>query len=705
MAAFLFFGPLLAGQAQAQTVAFGSSSYTATEDGAGATVMVTMTPAPAAAVNVLLTKTNGTGTTDSDYSGVPSDLAFSPTNTSVTFTVTAASDSKDEPSKSVTLGFGTLPTGVTAGSTATAIVTLVDDDNPPELSIGAASATEGSAITFTVTLSAASENTVTVSYATSLQTGDKAAGSGDFTAMSGALTFAAGDTAKTFTVSTTDDSTAEEDETFTVTLSGASMATIPAGGGTATGTINDDDDDPTLSVADASGTEGSAVTFTVTLSAASGKIVTVSYATSRQTGDTAESGDFTAASGMLTFAAGDTAQTFTVNTTDDSNDENDDTFTVTLSGESNATISAAEGTATGTITDNDSAPGLSIADASATEGSAVSFTVTLTAASDNTIMVTYATSVDSAESGDFTAASGTLTFAAGDTAKTFTVSTTDDSTAEEDETFTVTLSGASMATIPAGGETATGTINDDDNDPTLSIADASGTEGSAVTFTVTLSEASGKIVTVSYATSRQTGDTAESGDFTAASGMLTFAAGDTAQTFTVNTTDDSNDENDDTFTVTLSGASKATISPTGSTATGTITDNDSAPGLSIADASATEGSAVSFTVTLTAASDNTIMVTYATSVGTAGSGDFTAASGTLTFAAGDTAQTFTVSTTGDTTDEDNETFTVTLSSPSRTRRSPRSGAPPPGPSTTTTPDRSWASPTRRGSRAMPSCSR
>ena len=663
MAAFLFFGPLLAGQAQAQTVAFGSSSYTATEDGAGATVMVTMTPAPAAAVDVLLTKTNGTGTTDGDYSGVPSMLNFSPTNTSVTFTVTAASDSKDEPSKSVTLSFGTLPTGVTAGSTATAIVTLVDDDNPPELSIGAASATEGSAITFTVTLSAASENTVTVSYATSLQTGDKAAGSGDFTAMSGALTFAAGDTAKTFTVSTTDDSTAEEDETFTVTLSGASMATIPAGGGTATGTINDDDDDPTLSVADASGTEGSAVTFTVTLSEASGKIVAVSYATSRQTGDTAESGDFTAASGMLTFAAGDTAQTFTVNTTDDRNDENDDTFTVTLSGESNATISAAEGTATGTITDNDSAPGLSIADASATEGSAVSFTVTLTAASDNTIMVTYATSVDTAESGDFTAASGTLTFAAGDTAQTFTVSTTGDSTAEEDETFTVTLSGALMATIPAGGGTATGTINDDDVDPTLSIADASGTEGSAVTFTVTLSAASGKIVTVSYATSRQTGDSAESGDFTAASGMLTFAAGDTAQTFTVNTTDDSNDENDDTFTVTLSGESKATISPTGSTATGTITDNDSAPGLSIADASATEGSAVSFTVTLTAASDNTIMVTYATSVGTAGSGDFTAMSGTLTFAAGDTAQTFTVSTTEDTTDEDDETFTVTLSSP------------------------------------------
>ena len=664
MAAFLFFGPLLAGQAQAQTVAFGSSSYTATEDGAGATVMVTMTPAPAAAVSVPLTKTNGTGTTDGDYSGVPSDLAFSPTNTSVTFTVTAASDSKDEPSKSVTLSFGTLPTGVTAGSTATAIVTLVDDDNPPELSIGAASATEGSAITFTVTLSAASENMVTVSYATSLQTGDKAAGSGDFTAESGALTFAAGDTAQTFTVSTTGDSTAEEDETFTVTLSSASNATIPAGGGTATGTINDDDVDPTLSIADASGTEGSAITFTVTLSEASGKIVTVSYATSLQTGDKAAgSGDFTAESGALTFAAGDTAKTFTVNTTDDSNDENDDTFTVTLSGESNATISAAEGTATGTITDNDSAPGLSIADASATEGSAVSFTVTLTAASDNTIMVTYATSVGTAGSGDFTAMSGTLTFSAGDTAKTFTVSTTGDSTAEEDETFTVTLSGASMATIPAGGGTATGTINDDDDDPTLSIADASGTEGSAVTFTVTLSAASGKIVTVSYAASRQTGDSAESGDFTAASGALTFAAGDTAKTFTVNTTDDSNDEDDDTFTVTLSGESNATISPTGSTATGTITDNDSAPGLSIADASATEGSAVSFTVTLTAASDNTIMVTYATSGDTAGSGDFTAASGTLTFSAGDTAQTFTVSTTGDTTDEDNETFTVTLSSP------------------------------------------
>ena len=106
---------------------------------------------------------------------------------------------------------------------------------------------------------------------------------------------------------------------------------------------------PALSVSDARAVEGEAIEFTVSLSAASGEAVTVDYATSD---GTAESGtDYTAASGTLTFAAGATSETVRVETADDSEDEDDETFTLTLSNPSGATLDDAE--ATGAIEDDD----------------------------------------------------------------------------------------------------------------------------------------------------------------------------------------------------------------------------------------------------------------------------------------------------------------------------------------------------------------
>ena len=110
----------------------------------------------------------------------------------------------------------------------------------------------------------------------------------------------------------------------------------------------------------------------------------------------------------------------------------------------------------------DAGPAVSVSDASATEGDAIEFTVSLSAARGRPVTVRYATSDGTAESGtDFTAASGTLTFAAGETSKTVSVATTDDSADEEDETFTLTLSNPADATL--GDATATGTIVDNDN--------------------------------------------------------------------------------------------------------------------------------------------------------------------------------------------------------------------------------------------------
>ena len=225
-------------------------------------------------------------------------------------------------------------------------------------------------------------------------------------------------------------------------------------------------------------------------------------------------------------------------------------------------------------------PGLGIADASADEGEAITFTVTLGLGASGTVTVQYATSGGTAtEDTDYTAASGTLTFNPGETTKTITVQTTDDTTTETDETFTVTLSNPT-GDAAISDATATGTIKDND-EPSLSIADASAAEGDNLEFTVTLGLGASGMVTVDYATSVESTDTAtEDTDYTAASGSLTFNAGETTKTITVQTTSDSVADDGETFTVTLSNASSnATISV--ATATGTITERASTTTVSV----------------------------------------------------------------------------------------------------------------------------
>jgi len=235
----------------------------------------------------------------------------------------------------------------------------------------------------------------------------------------------------------------------------------------------------TISVADASAAEGSPLTFTLTLDKPAVLPITVDYATSD---GTATSADYTAASGTVTFAPGESTATVTVPTTDDALDEFDETLTLTLSNPTNASLATAS--ATGTIVDDDPPPTVSIGNASVAEGDAGStpatFTVSLSAPSGKTVDVGWATADGSATAGsDYAAASGTLTFAPGETTKTITIDVLGDTVVEGTETFGVVLS---------TGATGTGTIVDDDNRPPVCDA-ASATPG-------TLWSPNGKFVTV-----------------------------------------------------------------------------------------------------------------------------------------------------------------------------------------------------------------
>ena len=339
----------------------------------------------------------------------------------------------------------------------------------------------------------------------------------------------------------------------------------------------------TITSDSATATEGSAINFTVTRTGDKQTTRSVTASTAINTDDTASANDLTANTQTLTFAPGEISKTFTVQTTQDSLFEGNETFTVSLSNPSNdAVVSSTNGTAKGTINNDDPAPIFSIAAAQALEGSAINFTVTRTGDAQSPQSVTVSTAInadDTASASDLTAKTETLTFATGETSKTFTVQTTQDSLFEGNETFTVSLSNPNNgAVVSSTNGTAKGTINNDDPAPIFSIAAAQALEGSAINFTVTRPGDAQANQSVTVATSIATDDTASASDLTANTQTLTFATGETSKTFTVQTTQDSLFEGNETFTVSLSNpTNSAVISPNNGTAKGTINNDDAAP--------------------------------------------------------------------------------------------------------------------------------
>ena len=194
------------------------------------------------------------------------------------------------------------------------------------------------------------------------------------------------------------------------------------------------------------------------------------------------------------------------------------------------------------------------------------------------------------------------------------------------------------------------------------------TEGNAgtvsATYTVSLSAASGRPVSIDFATAD--GTATAPADYQSGSGTLSFAPGQTTRQITVLVNGDLLDEIDETYFVNLSNPTNVTISD--NQGLGTITDDDLPPALSVNDVTVTEGDAgtvdATFTVSVDTPSGRTVTVDYATADGTAHApGDYQSRDGTLTFAAGQTSRTITVLVNGDTVDENNETYTLDLSSP------------------------------------------
>jgi hypothetical protein len=221
----------------------------------------------------------------------------------------------------------------------------------------------------------------------------------------------------------------------------------------------------TIATSDCTVTEGDAgqatCAFTVSLSAATGRTVSVGYATADGTAVAGQ--DYVATSGTLTFPAGITARTVAVAIVGDLMDEADETFSLNLSAPVNGTI--ADPVGSGTIVDNDPPPAVSVGDCALAEGdvgaSPCTFTVSLSAASSFTATVSYGTANGTATAGsDYITAAGTLSFPPGTSSQPVTVQVLGDTVVEADETFLVNLSAPNNATL--GDGQGVGTIGDDD---------------------------------------------------------------------------------------------------------------------------------------------------------------------------------------------------------------------------------------------------
>jgi hypothetical protein len=274
----------------------------------------------------------------------------------------------------------------------------------------------------------------------------------------------------TATAKITGDALDEPDETFTVKLVDSTNPATELASKVIT--ITDDDAAPTISVANApavaegTGTAGPGLVFPVTLSAPSGKAISVPYATSD--GTATAGSDYTAQSGTLNIAPGSTTGTITVPVAADAVDEDDEDVNLTLGTPTNAT--AGTTTAKGTITDDDTAT-ITLSGAAILEGGAGTTTTTnaivnLSTTSAKDVSVSYTTVDGTATAGsDYTAASGTATVPAGSRTVAIPVTITGDAAVEPDETITVRIKDPVNAAIAGGGDTATITIRNDDVAP------------------------------------------------------------------------------------------------------------------------------------------------------------------------------------------------------------------------------------------------
>ena len=653
----------------------GSVSGQATEAGGTATFPVRLWTQPSSAVTVSVSSLDtGEGTVS------PQTLTFTggssgTWNTAQTVTVTGVDDSVGDGTVTwqVRLDPSSGDSGYNGLANLDVNVTTTDDELRPDVGSVSGQATEtGGTATFTVALPSQPSAAVTVAV-TSLDPSEGTAGPSSLI-----FNTSNWNTAQTVTVTGVQDNVDDGTVTWQVRLNNLSGGSNYNNGVTDVDVTTTDDDGPpgvTLALDPASVSENGGIsTVTARLSRASGAATTVTVTTAAVS--PAVAADFTQSGTTLTVAAGAVTSTglVTVTAVDNMTDAPDRmaTVTATVTNDRAAadTTTMAVTAATLTLTDDDAAPGVTLAldPASISENggeSTVSATLSNPSSEPSTVTVT-------AVAGAYTAGTdATIVIAAGATTAASdiaTVTAVDDDlhqgSAGRSVTVTGTLANGQGAGAVTGGSL---TLTDDENLPTLSLAldPASISENGGVsTVTAGLSGKSSEAVTVTVAAAAGTGATAADFSLSTAA-TLTIAAGATtsAGVVTVTAVDDTGTTG--SIQVTVSGTAaggNSVLAPANRTLT--ITDDDTPQAtLALSSASISEnGGVATVTATLDRTSSVAVTVTVAAAAGTnAAAGDFSLSTArTLTFAANATtsAGLVTVTAVNNTTDAPDKSVTV-----------------------------------------------
>ena len=454
----------------------------------------------------------------------------------------------------------------------------------PEISISSSSnINEGGTVTFTVTATPAPTADLSVSVSVTQ--------SGSYTSQAGVRSVTITSTGTgSFTVTTLDDSNDEPDGSVTATVNTGTGYTVSSSAGSTTANVADNDDPPLPEISISGGpdvAEGGNVSFTVTATPAPTANLDVSV-------NVTQSGSFTTQTGVQTVTISATGSTsFTVSTDNDATDEPDGSVTATIDTGTGYTVSSSAGSTTVNVTDNDDPPKkqndlpvISIRKGDdVTEGKHASFWLEAKPRPTANIHVTVTVS----QTGTFTSESGQrkilISSSRGTSEGTTShllVATDNDSIDEANGSLTATLNSGTKFTIAPDSASATVTVLDNDDppttptpsQPTVTIADASAEEGDSITFTVSVDPMHSEAITLDYETVDYTAISHRHvNDYTAVQGMVTISAMESSATITVQTTEDTDLEVDDQFTLVLSNP-PAGVTLGKDTAIGTILNDD-----------------------------------------------------------------------------------------------------------------------------------
>jgi hypothetical protein len=439
-----------------ESVQLADTAYTVAQSAGSLTIAVNRTGGSSGAVSVAYDTANGTAAAGTDYTASSGTLQWADGDaSSKTFSLAISNATPFSSSKTLAIELSNA-SGANLGSPSSANVTISGDASAPvgSLQLAASSyavAQSAGSLSVTVNRTGGSSGAIGVAYDTA--NGTAAAGT-DYTASSGTLQWADGDTSsKTFSVAISNAAPYSGSKTFTVALSSPSAGATISSPGSARVTISGDSSPAVGSLSlSASGyavaQNAGSMTVTVDRTGGSSGAISVAYATAN--GTAVAGTDYSAAHGTLQWTDGDTAsKTFSVPVSNATPFAGSKSFTVALSRPGGGAAVSSPRSAIVSITGDATAAVGSLqlsASSYAVAQSAGSLTVTVhrTGGSSGAVSVAYATANDTAIAGtDYTATSGTLQWADGDAAsKPFSVPVSNATTFSGSKTFTATLSGA-----------------------------------------------------------------------------------------------------------------------------------------------------------------------------------------------------------------------------------------------------------------------